>query len=1288
VYKLQKYIVLLIIFFSFFCIAHHIYAQLPSLTFNHLTIKEGLSQDAVSTVYQDKDGFMWFGSEGGLDRYDGKTVKSFYNMVRDTTLHYNQTTWTICEDSYEGLWFNNDTNGLVLYNKRKETFVRFKHEIGNPKSLSSNRVTMIFEDSKKNLWIATSGGGLNLFNHKDSTFIHFKNNPLDNKSLVSNNITNIAEDRKGILWLASPEGIIIEFNYAKNKFENHIAPVPFGQHQRIIQTPILYIDSDQKIWCGSVNGLFVYDPQKDKIEQIVSINTSGNKQYTYVTSIFEIDKNTLLIGTYYEGLFLLNPQTREIKQYSNDISDDSGLSSNQLSQMFQSVDGTLWIGSYNGGINIYNKNSLRFRKLPNLVELAYMMNAEINVLHICEMPDNTFWFGAERKGVMIYDPKKLSIQPLAEELKDFGVFSICKAHDNRIWMATFTYGLYIFDLNTRVLKKVTGFRDCGATFTKTSIMKVLEDKKHRMWFGYLTEGVDLYDPEKKTFTSFSHNPSDPGSLSGNGVYRIFEDSKGRIWFATNNGLNIYDEKSKTFLNVPIKLPNGDFFYNDSFYDVFEDSQNRIWGASKNTICLYDENKIILKSFQYRKGETNVIGQTILEDKNHYLWFSTRAGIYRFNPKTAEFKEFGVFDNLDYVRFYPASGVYGSDGLMYFGSRKGIVSFNPDNIEDNTYIPPVFITELRVNHKTVKPGNGADILDQNIIYTKKIELTYNQSNLYFEFAALSYCSPHNNQFACILEGFENEWDTLGTLNKVQYNNLKPGKYLLKVKACNNHGVWNETGTQLLIEIKPPYWVTWWFKLMVVLLSILLVFSIFFWRVHQLSTQKRKLRDKVNERTRELKEANISLSEQQEELVQQNELLSQMGEEILNQKEQLEQHSNELENLVYERTKELEKAKNRAEESDRLKSAFLANISHEIRTPMNAIMGFANLLKYENIEESQKHEFVDIINSQSETLMALIDDILDLSLIESNHLSIQPEVFCLNELLNNLFSTYSQLNKKEDLSILLNNEQHAQDIKLFTDKNRVNQILLNLMDNAYKFTTKGFIELGLLKHHRDLIIYVKDTGIGIEKNDIESIFERFRKIESKTEILYRGVGLGLSISKSLSRMLGGNLTVESEIGKGSTFSLVLPKSVINSKEPEPEPKKIKDSEDSLKYKNPYILIVEDEEANYMYIKMLLSKIGMNIFWAKNGQEAIREVESGKHFQIILMDIKMPIMNGFEATKILKSKNSEQIVIALTAYARPEERAHFMEAGFDDYLSKPVKADYLLNVFRKYLKWGELI
>ncbi|HKK59735.1 MAG TPA: response regulator, partial [Salinivirga sp.] len=378
--------------------------------------------------------------------------------------------------------------------------------------------------------------------------------------------------------------------------------------------------------------------------------------------------------------------------------------------------------------------------------------------------------------------------------------------------------------------------------------------------------------------------------------------------------------------------------------------------------------------------------------------------------------------------------------------------------------------------------------------------------------------------------------------------------------------------------------------------------------------------------------------------------------------------------------LQKAKEDAERADQLKTSFLTNMSHEIRTPMNAILGFTNLMLEEHLTPKQEEEYLKVINESGATLLNLVNDILDISKIESGELSIADGICDINALFSDLFVSFNEIKsqkKKAHLELYINNPLNHKKILLKTDPFRLRQVLVNLLNNAIKFTDSGHIEYGLKENDDILIFYVKDTGIGFDNSHINEIFKRFRKIDDEKTRLYRGAGLGLAISQDIVTLLGGKFHVESEPGEGSVFSFSLPK-ILAEKQDFPD-KKDDSSKTDLDLMGKTVLIAEDEPNNFKFLNQLLQKYNATIIWARDGQEAINQVERQKT-DLILMDIKMPVLDGFEATKRIKEQYPEMIIIAQTAYASTEVMRKCKTAGCDYFVSKPIKKSELISTLKQ--------
>ena len=1261
-------------------------AQFPDLNFYHLTTDQGLSNESIQCIYQDSEGFMWFASRGGLDRYDGKNFMNCYDLICDTTFSYRHIVMAMEEDSCGGFWFGDDTLGLVLLDRRNETVTRFRHNENDQEGLSSNKVRAVFEDSRKNLWIATERG-LNLFNRKDSTFTWFLNDPADEQSIAANFITSLAEDSKGFIWLVSPQGYLIRYDPANNSFHNlQVFKDPLVL-PAYINAPAIFIDSEDDIWFGSRMGLHRYN-QKDKSVTLFPLSAkTGRIEFPLITSIQEIRKFHFLISTYNNGLFLFQSKAGQFKNFTHSFADVSGINSNRLTHIFKSADNILWIGSYDNGINIYNRYAQRFQKLTDIVEVGYNEYCQHSFFSICETPKGKIWLGTEDRGLLEFDPEKYTIHNIDIGPQGTPVFGLFRNKADNIWIATGLHGLFLYDWNSGTVKKIDFFPGTSRRLSSTNVSRVLEDSRNRLWIGYLSHGLDLFDKRTNTITHFTCDDTNKTTLSTDDIFKIFEDRQGNVWIGTQKGLNLYDSATNTIRRIPLPDEKGQDSFGSPVYDIFQDSFGKLWVGSANTLNLYDHDTEKFTAIT-RKHDNKMLGAfSLLEDKNHCIWFGASPGIGKYDPAKREFTHYGFSDNLHHTDHNPSSGLLSKNGIMYFCATKGVTLFRPENIVDNPFEPPVYITGLKIFDVPFAIDRASHLLTQSILNDQSVELNHKQSYLTFDFAVLNYGRPENNTYAYMLEGHDKNWIYSGASNHANYSDLPPGKYIFKVKATDNQGLrYFNSVASLEININPPFWNTWWFRILALITASVLVYYFYRSRIRNLRNQKLTLENQIRQRTDELNKANQGLKDQHEELLlqneqisAQNEMLSAMSEEILAKNTELEKHRTYLEQMITERTEELNRAKLKAEESDRLKSAFLANMSHEIRTPMNAIVGFSNLLKEDKIDPAEKKEFVNIINANSEVLLVLIEDILDLSLIEANQLTIRNEIICLNEILDNIYSSFALMNRNTDVVIRLNNELHPLNLAIDSDRTRIKQVITNLMNNACKFTAKGTIELGLKKQEEQLAIYVKDTGIGIKENELDTIFERFRKTGDNSHRLYRGTGLGLAISRSLATLLGGSLKVESSPGYGSVFFFLLPYSKVVSDKPVAQINA--DVANMPRVTGRDVLVVEDEKANYLYIKKMLEKMDIKVHWAENGKEAVNITSSGVRLDVILMDIKLPVMDGFEAARIILSRNPKQVVIALTAYARAEDRERFIRAGFTDYLSKPINPNDFINLLKKY-------
>ncbi|MFC2137575.1 two-component regulator propeller domain-containing protein [Bacteroidota bacterium] len=931
------------------------------------------------------------------------------------------------------------------------------------------------------------------------------------------------------------------------------------------------------------------------------------------------------------------------------------------------------------------------------------------VLCFAEDDNDNIYIGTDGGGINIFNKKERNfkyIQNIPGNISSISgnvITALCIDHNGIIWIGTYLKGLNSYNPKTGNIKRYVHNESDQKSISYNDIWYILEDSKHNLWIGTLGGGLNLFDRKTEEFIHFRHNPDIPNSLNDDYISTLFEDSNEILWIGTENGgVNSYNIEKRIFKAYQREPENPNSLGSNQVRSIYEDSRGNMWIGTEGgglNLLNYEKDEII--TYYETDGLPNNSIFSIIEDGNSNLWISTNKGICRFNhavvsPLNPDFRNYNLGDGLQSYEFSYNSSLKSKTGEIYFGGINGFNVFHPDSIRDNMNIPSVVLTDFKIYYESAQIGAENSPLEKHISKTEKLEISFKHNVFSFEFTALDMTVPENNKYAYMLEGFDEDWIYIGNNRTATFTNLDPGDYIFHVKASNNDGIWNEEGTSIIVKIKPPYWKTFWFRILLFLLVAGLLYMIYIIRVTTLKQQRQLLKKKVEDRTVELvdlnsvlEERNTKIEEQSAELLKQkqdlldaNLELKESKKEIQLRNEELSKHRNHLEDLIRIRTDELNEAKEKAEEADRLKMAFLSNMSHEIRTPMNAIIGFSSLLKDDAVSDEDKYEFIKQININGESLLVLIDDILDLSKIEANQLQLRNESFNLNSFIDEIYKNWSSLHEKKDkLEIKIKNDLANKDINIYSDKHKIRQILLNLLDNAFKFTEKGYIEFGIeLPDDNQVLFYVKDTGIGISKEIVDVVFDRFYKGESQARKLYRGTGLGLAISKRLAELLGGDLWVDSELGKGTTFYLKILINEFNQVDIAVSKTEEK-SEISDDFSGKSILIVEDEENNYIFLKAVLKRTNADVIWAPDGKFALNLCKTND-FDLILMDIKMPVMDGYEATKRIKQFKPEQLVVAQTAFARADEEESIRKSGFDDYLSKPIKPDVLINLIRKYL------
>jgi signal transduction histidine kinase/ligand-binding sensor domain-containing protein/CheY-like chemotaxis protein len=1313
--KTYKYNHLRIICLTFLLIPFLSHSQQNNIRFKRLTSDQGLSQNWIRCIIQDKDGFMWFGTGGnGINKYDGYDFKVYKNDPNDTNSITSNWVNTLYVDKKSRLWIGTQ-HGLNIYNEETDKFIRFPF-------FQSEIIVGIHESVDGKSYIVTGG---NIF-EVDADLKTIK--PFcQNYEGCYGNIFRYSLIDGNRLWVASLNGLFL-FDLTKKTHKNfrHEENNPKSLSDDVLQT--IYKDNKGRIWIGTIKkGLSLISCPNKESDQLCFINFIHNAQDANsisdggIWAILDDGNDNLWIGKENGSMDILDLKDFEIsnavfRHFEYNPFDETSLSNNSVNAFCKDNQGTVWVGTYSGGINYYNKRLFKFDHIKHVLNENPNENITINnnTINVFMEDGDDLWIGSE-KGINILNRKTGKYQQLTYDPRNprsigsNAVSAIFKDSRNDIWVGTWAGGLNLYNRQTRSFTRFLQDNNNPNSISCNNIFGIAEDKDGFLWLATMSGGLNKYDRKTGKFTAFHFRVGDNKSITGDWVQTILESSANELWIGTSDGVDIFDKKTGTSTNFKNDSANKKSICYNGANIIFEDSKYNIWIGTDGGLNLFVRKDSSFIYYREQDGLPNNSIKSICEDNNGNIWVSTNFGISKFVdavnlPAKPVFKNYTKNDGLQSNEFSRRAALKTSDGKIYFGGINGYNVFHPDSLKDNPHSPNIVFTDFLLYNKPVEIGTKDSPLKQHIGVAKEIVLSYFQSVFSIKFAALNFISPQNNQYAYMLEGFEKDWNYVGNKREITYTNLNPGEYVFKVKASNNDGVWNETGVSIKIIVLPPWWKALWFRILIYSFLAFLVALFMSFRLKFYRKQNVKLSAMVKERTKELEEVNVYLEEKQEEINNQNEeLMSQRDAleeannklekqkiQILEQNKELDLHRNELENLVEERTHQLIVAKEKAEESDRLKTSFLANLSHEIRTPLNAIVGFSTMALEETFTDEEKAEHKQIIQKSSDSLLALISDIIDFSKIESGNIDIVFRDVPMSHIIARIGDVFKiQLNRQQmgivhDLALKLDFPDELQNSSLETDEMRLLQVLSHLIHNAIKFTGKGEVQIGchLCEEGKMAEFYVRDNGIGIRKEHQEIIFERFRKIENDKSMLHRGSGIGLSISQHLVRMLGGHIRVESEPSVGTTFYFTIPvkKNLSSSVS---QKSNVNMQNDTVDFKKALVLVAEDDLANYIIIEKFLQKHNITVIRAVNGIHAVNMALSDSDIQLILMDIKMPEMDGVEALHQIREKGITIPVVAQTAYALAHEVVKLKQEGFDDYITKPLDFAEILKILRRYLK-----
>lgn len=1152
---------------------------------SHYTNVMGLSNNSVNVIFQDKNKFIWIGTNDGLNFFDGYSFKVYKNKSNDSTSISDNAISCIFQDSQKKIWVGTIRGGISIYNPLNDGFIRI-NDVYNKGVLTNGFITGIIEDEQGYIWIATISG-LNRYNPTNGNVQKFYSSYADSlvlqlpiiyksefpadfidmvkkvrkegntilktdlfdlclntygfnkaielsnlivkylsgtlsKSLLDNKLRAITTTKDGSIILGYEYGGISKLNTQTCEFTHYIYQSKSNTRPK-----------DRNIFSIYVSGNEVYAGNNDGTVDIINLKTkifspvSGLPDMGHISQINEFEPGLIFIGGY-NNIVIFNTKDKSVVDFADFYPNHKSISTLGITSFITDNQRNRWVGTFNNGVFLISR--------PNVFKVIGKEHNIVNdiITSIYIDKNKNFWIGYLKSGISLFDKnfKKIKSFEHLPQFKGNESFTFFQDNVQAIYTLSNKSGLMEYKFGSGTFSTIRNVKSGKIDIPLDNIRKIVKIRDGEYWLATFGDGLIKYDFKNNVFKNiradyirWQYNiPSD-------WTYDLIKDKNNILWLATTNGLSKIDpvtEEIETFNKLNSKLQH------DVINCLYVDKHNNLWVGTKGGLFIIDNKTQEQYLLTNEHGLPSNDIKAIIQDKDSRLWISTDLGIFSVQPYSnlifsldqikRSIRKFDIYDGLSSNEFSERAIAIDDSGTIYMGSSKGISYFNPKKVLINEVPPSIYFTNVKLFNEPVQVNmeiDGHVILSKPLFETDTIIFDYDQNILTFEFQALNYIQSHKNQYKYKLKGFNENWNYIGHKNEANYTNLEPGVYELIVKAANNDGIWNEEGRTLTIIIRPPYWKTWWFRLLLILITLSVIVLFYYIRLYQINMKNKVLTTIVEERTKEISEKNKILMNQANDLNATNTLLEERQQQIEEQAEELMAQRDELSSL------------------NATKDKLFSILAHDLKNPFNTILGFSELL-LANLNRYSKEKIetqVRLIRDASRHTFELLENLLHWSRQQRGLIEFEPTDVDINNCISGDIKILNQQAERKEIKIEY--IQKGNPAPVLADENMLNIILRNLLSNAIKYSFKNNKVLLEITYQKDDVkISVTDYGVGISQDMIRNIQSMSSNVSNPGTTGEKGTGLGLLLCVDFINLHGSSLSIESEVGKFTTFLFKLP------------------------------------------------------------------------------------------------------------------------------------------------------